>query len=590
MDCTLKYIYKYWTLVIIALALCIGTPARAQDVTTERGAGVHQQDNKNNRDQRKREEDLKKKTNPKISIKIDSPQDKIDLTKLPDKKSIPLKQIVFSPKSSIEDTPSLKALVEPYLNRNVSLKDLHTLRIAINKLYAKKGYIANVVLLDQEIKQGRVIFTTIEGKVGKFKIQSTRLLQKKQGYPAYQDVPDEKLLGMNKKYLLDTLGIKQGDVVHSKRIEDALIRFNLLNDAKLRVKLGAGASYGLTDIDLVVDEPEPFELSYYFDNAGRVSTGKFRHGLSATVRNITGRGDTLFVNGIHTTGGGSTNAYFNYTLPVTTQGTRLTLSYDHSQYEIIKGANRPLDINGLSQTIGLGLAQPFVLGRNQLFNIYTNISDYNARSYFAGTQQTRDRFLTITPGFSYEVYSDKHTFIMDHSFAFGLNSNGYDEAYSIYRNSFTYINRPNREWSIVTRLSGQLTKEKNLPASQQFIVGGISSVRGYSEGVLSGDDGYYLRTELRRNILSRFSGPVENDRPMIIDGFAFIDHGGAFPFKGAGESVDKNDFLTSVGIGASMEMIKKLSARVTLAVPITGTDEDLDYQSVRVHFYFQWNF
>ncbi len=588
MDQTVKSVYTLLSTLLTVAMLSVASPVSAQDVEREKNAGGHKKSTENIRDKR-RLDDALKNNRPDTNIVIDSPQADIDLTKLSDQKILSLKKLVFTPKSKVLTDEEINKITKAYIGKQVSIRDLHSIRLELDKLYDKKGFVARTLLPNQEPKDGIIKMTLVEGVVGKFNIQSTKLQLKQQGYKSLQNIPDDKLLQTNKKYILNRLGIKQGDLLHLKRIEDSLIRFNMLNDANLRLQLGQGEKQGQSDIALYVDEADPFEFAYFFDNAGRESTGKYRHGLTSTIRNITGRGDTLFLNGIHTTGGGSTNVYANYTIPITTAGTRLSLSYDHNQYEIIKGANRPLDINGYSQSLTVGLSQPVIIDRNQLLTLYTNAASYNARSYTTGVRQTRDKFLTISPGFSYEIYNEKNTFITDHSFSFGVNNFGYDDAYSVYKNSLTYIHRPARAWSIVGRVAGQITKEKNLPAHQQFIVGGVSSVRGYSEGVLSGDDGYYMRFEVRNAVYNGHFGPVEHEKQMNVEAFAFVDHGGAFPFKGAGESVDRNDFVTSVGFGTVIDMLN-LSTRITFAVPLTGTDEDLNYESTRVHFYTQWNF
>ena len=580
-------VYTLFSTAIAVAILSFASSANAQDTEQEKGAGVHQKTTQGIRDKRRLDEALKR--TPDTNIVIDSPQADIDLSKLSNKKILSLKKILFTPKSIILTDEEINNITKPYIGKKVSIRDLHAIRLLIDQLYDKKGYVARILLPNQEPKDGIIKMTLVEGVVGKFKIQSTKLQRKQQGYKSLQNIPDNKLLNTSKSYILNRLNIKEGDLLHLKRIENALIRFNMLNDAKLRLQLGQGAEQGQSDISLFVDEADPFEISYFFDNAGRESTGKYRHGITSTVRNLTGRGDTLFLNGIHTTGGGSTNVYVNYTLPLAENGLRLSLSYDQNKYEIIKGANVALDIEGKSETLTVGLSQPLILNRNEMFTFYTNTAFYGARSSSDNVDQTRNKFLTISPGFSYEIYSGKNTFITDHSFSFGVNNFGYDDAYSVYKNSLTFIHRPVRNWSFVARVVGQLTKEKLLPAHQQFIVGGVSSVRGYSEGILSGDDGYYIRLEIRNTVLNSTFGPVEHERRKNVEAFAFVDHGGAFPFKAGLESVDQNDFVTSVGIGTAFDILN-LSTRITLAIPLTGTDEDLNYESAKIHFYTQLKF
>jgi len=144
-----------------------------------------------------------------------------------------------------------------------------------------------------------------------------------------------------------------------------------------------------------------------------------------------------------------------------------------------------------------------------------------------------------------------------------------------------------KDFVFVFRGNAQLSDRKLLPSSEQFQIGGMSSVRGYPEGLLIGDRGYLLNGELYFPLSfteKEIFGASLRDK---LKGVIFVDHGGAFPFKGHGESINNNDYLTSTGFGLMINLLKYLTGRLILGVPIANREKVKD--SFRFHFYLQSN-
>lgn len=85
-----------------------------------------------------------------------------------------------------------------------------------------------------------------------------------------------------------------------------------------------------------------------------------------------------------------------------------------------------------------------------------------------------------------------------------------------------------------------------------------------------GDKGYSLSAELSYPIFRWLRGVV------------FLDHGAAFPYKGNEEPIDSSDFLTSIGIGATVSLTDRMTGNVIVGVPI-GPEAG----SVRIYFTIQ---
>jgi hemolysin activation/secretion protein len=115
----------------------------------------------------------------------------------------------------------------------------------------------------------------------------------------------------------------------------------------------------------------------------------------------------------------------------------------------------------------------------------------------------------------------------------------------------------------------QVTNNKLLPSSEQFSLGGKSTVRGYTQGKLTGDQGYYIRLGLSTSLTER------------VNSFIFLDHGGAYPYKGNEESVDEENYLTGTGFGISSNFTENISGRFALGLPL-----DLE-EDPKLHFSLQ---
>jgi hemolysin activation/secretion protein len=126
--------------------------------------------------------------------------------------------------------------------------------------------------------------------------------------------------------------------------------------------------------------------------------------------------------------------------------------------------------------------------------------------------------------------------------------------------------------------SGQYTNDNLLPSSEQFQIGGSASVRGYPEGQLIGDKGYYVNAEVISSLpmIQSESFATKNS----LQGFLFVDHGGVFSDIPT-ETETQSDFLTSSGFGLRLAVSEHITANAAVA---WGINDHLDQQEPRLHF------
>ena len=126
------------------------------------------------------------------------------------------------------------------------------------------------------------------------------------------------------------------------------------------------------------------------------------------------------------------------------------------------------------------------------------------------------------------------------------------------------------------RANYQVIPKDDVPYADQFTIGGLASVRGYSEGLLIGRSGYVVSGELLfplapRTRVDKKTNEVKNFIGNYVKGFIFCDHGMVFPYKGT-------------GFGARINLPGDLSLRLAWGIPLMRNKFETPPTCGRFHF------
>jgi hemolysin activation/secretion protein len=107
---------------------------------------------------------------------------------------------------------------------------------------------------------------------------------------------------------------------------------------------------------------------------------------------------------------------------------------------------------------------------------------------------------------------------------------------------------------------------RNLDSSEQFLLGGMQSVRGYEVSTLAGASGYLTTVELRHDL--RLPGGA-------WQGSVFADQGGMWinPQPWAGDTGSNHATLSSAGLGLNWAGPDQWTAQVQVGQPVGSTPE-----------------
>ncbi len=469
-------------------------------------------------------------------------------------------------RSYILSDEELKNIKTKYINKNISIDDINKMLVEINELYTEKNYItAKAILPAQKITGGVLNIELLEGRVGEIHIIDNKHTRK--------------------SYIINKFSQKPGEVFDIKQLEKDIIKFNNNNDVKLKGKLTAGEEYSKTDIYLKAFEQNPYHIIPTFDNTGRKSIGELKGGVMLAHDSLLGYRDRLVLG--TSLARGTTAAYANYGYPIGNKGTRINGLFSYNHIKIVEGTFEPLRVTGNSFIYGVNLSHPFI--SNRKLKLYGNIG-FNFKestTYFDKFRTFDTPVRTFDVGFNAEINDKYGVWHSGHNFVNGLDMLGGKRPFFKYEGSVYRVQRLPMGMIGLFRASTLLSPNNDLASIEQFQLGGFSSIRGFSEGLLIGNNGYFTSMEIIIPIPFLPEEFCNIPLKKMIKAQVFAGHGGAFPYRGGSSSVTQYDILTSVGMGLRIDFNNYISGVLSWGFGIGR--RETDQPTPRFHFSLQAN-
>lgn len=463
--------------------------------------------------------------------------------------------------SAILERETLQRLVAPYLGTEVDIGDIRRIVESVNELYRAGGHVAKAVLPAQEIAAGVVRITLVEAKVAEVEVRDARYTRE--------------------GHILSRFSTRADDLANLKIIERDLIRFNKTSDIRLKAQLRPGPTLGTTAIDLLVEEPPRYLLTLGADNRGSRETGERQAMLKLKVASVLGFEDRLRAEIIRS--GGIDSRYLDYSVPVYRTSARVTGFYSDNATEIRNGPFAGLRIEGDARLLGMSWSAPLLIDRAEFLELTGQLQSVRSETRITGVALPRQDVHSLSLGFTYQYNWSGGLLYTYHSFTRSYAE--FDERYfSRYSGGFFLVESFLDKYSVTLSGFGQASGDHLLPGSELFQIGGATTVRGYSAGLLAGDQGYVLRAEAgRRWYLPELAGVAVN---ATVDGYLLVDHGAAFPFRASG-GIRSDDFISSTGVGVRFSAKRGLSGVLELAFPLDNREPR---GSALVHFQIEYSF
>lgn len=438
----------------------------------------------------------------------------------------------------------LSAQLSRFTGRPLTLLQIYEAADTIADFYVRAGYtLASVNVPAQKVGDGVVQLEVIEGRIGDIRLEGARR------YRA--------------SHLRDYLGAaRPGTVYRGSALQAGMVLVNELPGLQARALLRPGAAFGTTDIVLQAQE-DLLTGGLTVDNHGRENIGELRATGSVTLNNPLGVEDRLTVLGLVSEDALLRYGYLAYSVPVTFSGTRLEMSYGEAQFEV---DDPSFDgVEGWNKSGRIGLSRPLVRTRRDRLSGSVALSSTNSNADLSGLVFSATQITLLELAAS---YSHTHQNLAATQLIAALATNfekaefdplateGDDRQRLRLELDLQHL-QPlrNRSLQLIYRLNGVYSPDA-LADTQQFSIGGPSSVRGYAASEARGDSGYLASLTLRQPFAL---GPVS------LAGRLFADTG-VVRLVDRGHGVDDRSTLSSVGAGLDAAYAQ-LSATLDLSFP-----------------------
>ena len=425
----------------------------------------------------------------------------------PDGVKFMLRSIVFSP-SELLSAEALTALAQPLIGQSVSMAQLRTLVSQVNALYQQKGVsTAEALLPPQELKDGEVRVLLVEGRLGIVELKGQTSL--------------------SSAYVLDRLKVPVGQLADTSALSRSVRRFNATNDAQVNLTLRPGSEFGRTDVLVDLQEQPRNQLRLLLDNFGNPATGAQQ--VTGSYRRLSSfiAGDRADVYAINTQG--VLTGRMAYDVPVGNDGLRVGVSEAHNRISYTLAGTNGLTYAADAHTESLDLAYPLLLTDKQLIRVLSSLNQSHSTALTGGETSSITRVVHENIALQGDVeangwrasWSVGQTWLQWQN-KLAVNGSGVPPLKESYTDaSVTALASVTANAYLRLSASARVAPS-GLPASERYLLGGVSTLRGYAAGSLNGTGGSTTSLELHREWqVAPNSGPGSH----LFDPFVFVDQG-----------------------------------------------------------------
>ncbi|WP_245602634.1 ShlB/FhaC/HecB family hemolysin secretion/activation protein [Gloeothece verrucosa] len=468
--------------------------------------------------------------------------------------------------NTVFSNEELAKITAPFTKRPLTFAQLLQVEAAVTKLYTDAGYINSGAIIPANqilAAQGAIVkIEIIEGGIEEINVTVKGRL--------------------NPDYIRSRLKVAASKPLNQNRLLEALQLLQLDPLIKnISAQLSAGSRADLSILTVKVTEADTFNMELYGDNSRIPSVGTFRRGVRLNHQNLIGFGDGLSVEYLNSDG--SDNVNLSYIIPVNPRNATVILSGGVTDSKVIEEPFNELNITSDAPYVELSFRQPVIQNPTQELAFGITASRQESRSKIFGVEfplspgadeRGRTRISTLrlfqewTQRSRQEVLAARSQFnIGVNAFDSTINDQPPDSEFFDWRIQGQYVRLLAADMLLVLRSDLQLSDSPLVPL-EQFPLGGLYSVRGYTQDYLLTDKGFFASAEVRLPILR-----VESIKGLL-QVVSFLDFGVGWNTADNPIPTPDNNTLVGVGLGLRWQMGDKLTLRFDWGIPLT----DVDYQ------------
>lgn len=488
--------------------------------------------------------------------------------------------------NSVLQARDIEAAVYPFLGPQRTLADIEGARDALQQRYQALGYQSVFVELPEQQVEGGVVYLQVsETRVGRVRVMGA---QHYSPLAVRDEVP----------------ALQEGQVPDFGRVQAELAAANRNPGRQVVPVVREGRRPGTMDVDLQVEDKNPWQASIGLNNDYSADTEKLRSVVSFGYTNLWQLGHAASLT-YFTAPEDRNNAEVwsgSYSAPLDARWTLQLSGYQSDSNVATLGGSNVLG-KGHAYGVSLAYAVPPAGPWAHSLSVGVEFKDFEESLQFGGSQdQVPIRYAPITLGYTGYRYTERSQFSLGLSLVAGTHSLlGYgsdDEAFdykryrakpgfALFKGDATYTLTFGDDWQSHSRLGFQLASGP-LVSNEQFSAGGASSVRGYLAAERTGDDGWLLGQELRTPSLAPLLGKGVA-RHLDEWRFYLFAEGAQLSLQDALPEQDDSYSLASVGLGTRATLPHGLSGSLDWAYPLKD-GPNTRKRDPRVHFSVQASF
>ncbi|WP_080411865.1 ShlB/FhaC/HecB family hemolysin secretion/activation protein [Burkholderia ubonensis] len=393
---------------------------------------------------------------------------------------------------------ALRAQVtQDYAGRCLGVSDIEAILSLFTKSFIERGFVTTRVYLPaQDLRSGRLVVTIVAGKIENYIAEGDR---------------------GRSIWLRGAFPASPGDLLNLRDLEQGIDQINRLGSNDARLDLRPGSQPGQSIVAVINEGRFPLHLFTSTDNLGANATG--RNGLSATVTAdsllglnemlaLTRRQSAFPFDGAHR----SDSTALNVQLPVGYSTFSLNLSQSNYTNTLTLPSGISLVATGRVDSWSIGADRVIYRDRGTRMHLSATLGMMSSKNWLDGqflqVSSRKLSFLSVgVSGFTHAFGGAANArvgVVRGLSWFGGLRdaSDLPDDLPHAQATKFTLevgYDRRFRLGGVALVWSAQGSVQRALDTlygSQQILIGGPSTVRGFLNSSLTGDNGYYVRNEL----------------------------------------------------------------------------------------------
>jgi hemolysin activation/secretion protein len=449
----------------------------------------------------------------------------------------------------------------------LGVKEISEILGAISEDYISRGFITTKAYLPQQnLSFGKLDILVLEGTIEALVLE------------------DE---GQQSIRLGNAFPVEVGGLLNLRDLEQGIDQANRLSSNNAKLDIVPGVEKGASRVVIINAPSNPFHVRIDTDNQGSESTGEKQVGLTLTADHMLNVNDVLLFTHRQSTGNdnalqSSQSNSLSLYVPLGYTTASLSLSLSTYSLPVALASGSEIEANGDNTNISIGLQRLMYRDQKTRVSIASDLTVKTSKNFLNSqllvTSSRTLSILKIGTNLTTSFWGNAASF--DLAYSKGLEFLGAlnDEpdlpfwAPRAQFNKFTLTANLRRSFSLLDRnfsFSSTLTAQNSLDTlygSEQISIGGIYSVRGFTNSSISGDNGYYLRNELSYNPVLQIGN---HSIPIRI--YTGVDYGKVSSYP---EGVPAGS-LSGTFIGAS-STYKGLTVELFITAPKDNDGQDFD--------------